>query len=382
MKTTNRVLSLDVFRGLTVAGMIMVNNPGSWSHIYAPLKHASWHGCTPTDLVFPFFLFIVGVSVSFSMSGVKDRKEQHPIVLRKVIWRSFKLVAIGLLLGLSSFVFKALFTLLQGDLPTLEGLASFRVPGVLQRIGIVFFIVAFLFLKTSWRAQLNALLVILVTYWAVMTLIPVPGVDQIDLSDPNKNLAGWLDHLLLKGHMWKETWDPEGVLSTLPSIGTGLLGALTGTWIKKEKDEKEKVAWMFVAGALLVALGNWWDYFFPINKSLWTSSYVVYAGGMALISLATTYWLIDVKKLGLKWIKPFQAFGLNPMAAYVLSGLVVRLMLTIKVDGVAFKTFIYQNIYASWLAPTEASFAYSISYIVLMYLPVWYLYKKNIVIKV
>ncbi|MEH0156008.1 DUF5009 domain-containing protein [Limibacter armeniacum] len=364
----DRVMSLDVFRGLTVAGMILVNNPGDWGHVYAPLLHAKWHGCTPTDLVFPFFLFIVGVSISFSMWGVKDKPEKHGAVLKKVIIRSLKLIGIGLFL--SGFPYFNLETL--------------RLPGVLQRIGIVFFFAGFIFLKTSWKAQLQGLVVILLTYWAVMTLIPVPGVGTPNLDDPNMTIAGWFDNFLLEGHMWSQskTWDPEGLLSTLPAIGTGLIGVLTGTWIRTEKDEKEKVAWMFVAGVILVVLGSWWDYFFPINKSLWTSSYVLYAGGMGVIGLAFSYWLIDVKKIGRKVTFPFLVFGINPMFAFVLSGLLVKILIAIKIGDTSLRSLEYDILYKSWLDGTAASFAHAVGFVLLMYLPTWWLYKKNIILKV
>lgn len=375
VQKNERVLSLDIMRGLTVMGMILVNNPGDWGKIYAPLRHAEWHGCTPTDLVFPFFLFMVGVSTSFSMLKAKQDPLNHGPLMRKALVRSLKLIGLGLLLTAYPFVTKSEYVL--------KDFSVMRWPGVLQRIGLVYLCVSWLFIKTGWRMQLGLLVSILLTYWAAMTLIPVPGFGAPDLSGPDTTLAGWLDLQLLEGHMWKATWDPEGLLSTLPAVGTGLLGVLVGTWVKQEKDAKEMVAWLFAAGAMVTFLGDWWDFFFPINKSLWTSSYVLYAGGLGMICLALLYWLVDVKKLGHAQLELPRAFGMNAMAAFFGSGILVKTMMYIPVGETRANSWFYQRFCTSWLGDTpEASLCHALLYIAIMSLPIWYMYRKNIIWKV
>ncbi|PWJ45018.1 acyltransferase family protein [Sediminitomix flava] len=369
MKESDRVLSLDVLRGATVAFMIMVNNPGSWSTIYAPLKHAAWHGCTPTDLVFPFFLFIVGVSIGFSMYSARSKKERHPQLIKKIISRSLKLIGIGLFLA--AFPYFELTTL--------------RFPGVLQRIGIVFFFCAILFLKVDWQGLCAIIITVLLGYWGMMTLIPIPEIGAPNLDDPSMTLSAWLDRLVLGNHLWSgtKTWDPEGILSTIPAIGTGLLGVLAGIWFKQPIVGQKKVAGSLIFGIIICALGWGWGYLFPINKGLWSSSFVLYTAGWASIGLSLSYWLLDVQKRGRNLVLPFKVFGLNPMAVYFLSGIVARLVVIKGAIGdQSLKSWAYENIYLSTLSPLNASLAYAVTFISLMYLVAWWLYKKNIVIKV
>lgn len=215
-----RLLSLDVFRGLTVAAMILVNNPGSWSHIYAPLRHAEWHGCTPTDLIFPFFLFIVGVSISFALDSKKNQVKHSKLILT-----AFKRAVILFGLGLFLSLYPTVFT------DPVEAFKTVRIPGVLQRIAIVFFISAIIFIKTTPKTQLRIMISLLIGYWLIMVSIPVPGVGYANL-EKETNLGAWLDRTLLtEAHLWRSarTWDPEGLLSTLPAIATGLFGVLVGS---------------------------------------------------------------------------------------------------------------------------------------------------------
>lgn len=348
--------------------MIVVNNPGSWATIYSPLQHADWHGCTPTDLVFPFFLFIVGVAVALSLGRAAEDKNGHGSVIVKLLKRSTLLFLIGLFLN--AFPYFDLYEL--------------RIPGVLQRIAIVFFVCAVLFLKFGWRTQAVIGAVILMAYWLLFILAPFPGGEAGALAKGH-NIAAWIDYQLLEGHMWSVTgsWDPEGILSTIPAIVTGITGMLAGQWLSADRSREEKVIVLFAGGYLLIVAGLFWDLFFPINKSLWTSSYVVYTAGIAINFLAILYWLLDIKMYRPKiWI-PLKAFGINAIFVYVLSMLAANLLVIIPVgkhhslqswlfDGL---TTIVEDVYL-------ASFIYSLLFTLLMFIPVWVLYKKNIIIKV
>jgi predicted acyltransferase len=373
-----RLLSLDVFRGLTVAAMILVNNPGSWTHIYAPLKHAEWHGCTPTDLIFPFFLFIVGVSISYAL-GSKKGYMSHSKLIMTALKRALILFGLGLFLNL----FPKVFT------EPMEAFQTVRIPGVLQRIAVVFFITAVIFIKTNPKTQLRLLIGILVAYWAMMTMIPVPGVGYANL-EKETNLGAWLDRsLLTEAHLWRsaKTWDPEGILSTLPAIGTGLFGVLVGSWLKrKDREESVKISWMFSIGILAVILGLIWDLCFPINKALWTSSFVLYAGGLATIGLALCYWLIDVQGYK-KGTKPFVVYGVNAITVFFLSGLIPRILTMIKVnmpDGttVNSREWMYETFFSPYFSPINASLAGAVTFILIWLGILWWMYNKKIIIKV
>ncbi len=370
MEKKERLVSLDVFRGITIAGMILVNNPGSWGSIYPPLKHAEWHGCTPTDLIFPFFLFIVGVAITLSLSKRKERGDNQNKLLLNVLRRSLILFGLGLFLN---------------GFPYFD-ISAIRIPGVLQRIAVVYLISSFLFLKTTLKAQIYITGFLLLFYWILMMFIPVPGVGHSNL-EKTTNLAAWLDNLILSGHMWSYTkvWDPEGILSTLPAISSALLGILTGHWLQSSNDKTTKTVWLFVFSSLLMLTGYVWDGWFPMNKSLWTSSYVLYTGGLALNFLAICFWIIDVK--GIKWwIKPFQVYGMNAITVFFLSGIVAKLMYLIKFNyegnEITLKSFLYSNLFESWLTPINASLAWALVYIFVWLGLMWILYSKKIFIKV
>lgn len=368
MSKNNRLLSLDVFRGITIAAMIVVNNPGSWATVYSPLLHASWHGCTLTDLIFPFFLFIVGVAICLTLGRVVSQKEEHKKVILNVIKRSLILFLIGLFLNVFPFF----------------DLHELRIPGVLQRIAVVFLVCAVMFLKTTPKTQVIIGTLILFIYWCMFLFIPVPGLGAGSL-EPGTNLAAWLDYQLLKGHMWTVTgtWDPEGVLSTLPAIVTGIIGMLTGQWIKNERSKEEKLVHLFVAANILIVVALFWDLFFPINKSLWTSSYVLFTGGMAIHFLAFLYWLLDTKMHRSKYWLPFKAFGVNAIFVYVLSMLLANLMGTIQIaDGVNMQSWLFSGLSVLIRDDYLASFIYSLLFTLLMFIPTWILYKRNIIIKV
>lgn len=379
---SGRLLSLDAFRGLTVAAMTMVNNPGDWSHIYAPLGHAEWHGWTPTDLVFPFFLFIVGVSITFALGRGKEGKtgagQMEKGVGSKIIRRGLTLFALGLFLN-----FFPKFD------PT-----SVRIMGVLQRIGLVYIACSFIFLTTTTRQQRWIIAGLLVAYWLMLTVIPVPGVGYPNL-EPTTNLSAWLDNLVLTpAHVYRATrvWDPEGILSTMPAIATGLLGVLTGTWLRGSRPVAEKIAWLFAAGVLLTLAGLFADAVFPINKKIWTSSYVLLAGGLAMLGLATFHWLVDVigtqKPTYRRWSLPLVAYGVNAITVFFLSGLIPRIMTMIKINGpdgteMGSKEYLYQTFIAPWFTdPRNASLAGALTLVLIWGVILWIMYRKNIIIKV
>ena len=374
----DRLHSLDFFRGATVVAMIIVNNPGTWDAVYGPLRHATWNGCTPTDLIFPFFLFIVGVSIHFAYH-TRKREGLNKKNLLKIVKRA----AIIFLLGL----FLAWFTLPLGRMFDGERLATLRIPGVLQRISLVFLFCSLIYFKTNWLGQIRIATFLLVAYYLMMVLLPVPGFGPANL-EPGTNLAAWSDRLLLDGHLWpqSQTWDPEGVLSTLPAIATGLLGTLTGQLFHEIKNPAERVSWMFLIGGVLILSGLCWDIAFPINKALWTSSYVLYTGGLAIQGLAASHWIIDIHHRQ-SWIKPFLYFGMNAIFAFVASGILVKILLRMKItdstgDTESLWNYLYQHLYASWLEPKIASLLFAFTLVLLFYIVLRWMYGRKIFIKV
>lgn len=375
-----RLVALDVFRGLTIAGMLLVNNPGTWGAIYPPLRHATWHGWTPTDLIFPFFLFIVGITTHLSLSARRARGDDEGRLVRQVLRRGGIIILLGLLL--SGFPFIPAY----GFDPS-----TMRFPGVLQRIGVAYIAAGLLTLRTSARAQLVVVTTLLLGYWAAMTLIPVPGtgaVGDVALATPDASLAAWLDRTLLGDHLWRQskTWDPEGILSTLPAIGTAMLGVFAGRWIAAPRLLMERLAGLFAVGALAMVAGLVWNWWFPINKNLWTSSYVLFTAGMACVTIATCIWLIDVQRIA-GWTKPFVVFGMNPILAFVGSGMMARLMgsiITVERDGqsVSLQRATYDAGFASWLAPMNASLLYAVCFVLFWFAILVVLYKKKVFLKV
>ncbi|MCU0636922.1 MAG: DUF5009 domain-containing protein [Gemmatimonadaceae bacterium] len=331
-----RLRSLDVFRGMTVAGMLLVNNPGTWSAIYPPLAHATWHGWTPTDLIFPFFLFIVGITTELSLSGRRARGDDESTIVRQVLRRGALIFLFGLLLSwFPGFTWTAIDgisapTFLDRVVHRLEHL---RIMGVLQRIGIAYAIAALITIRASLRQQIVICLTLLVGYWLAMTLVPVPGeggaIGAALLDEPGRVLSAWVDRTILgTEHLWigGKTWDPEGLLSTIPAIGTALIGSFAGRWIgAREHALPERLAGLFAVGALAMMAGLVWHWVFPINKSLWTSSYVVFTGGLAAVTLATCMWVIDHRGVT-RGTGFFVVYGTNPMIAFLGSGLMARTM--------------------------------------------------------
>jgi len=372
-ESPNRLLSLDVFRGITIAGMVLVNNPGTWGAIYPPLAHAPWHGITPTDYIFPFFLFIVGIAIPLALG-----KRVAEGVTNDVYLKIARRTAIIFLLGL----FLAAFPFFD--------FANLRIPGVLQRIAVCYLVASLIFLHTNWKQQTIIGVILLLVYWFLMFAVPVPGCEITTINDKACNLAAYLDRAVFgENHIWKsaKVFDPEGILSTIPAIATTLSGVLTGNWLATKKSDLEKVGGLFFFGVVLIALGWCWNFFFPFNKSLWTSSYVVYTSGLALCFLGFCYWLVDIKGYK-KWSKPFVIFGVNALALFVFSGLFARILGVIKLAGaeegktISLQKWIFDTIFLPFAAPVNASLAYAICFILFWLFLMWLLYRKRIFIKV
>jgi predicted acyltransferase len=372
MDGRTRLVSLDVFRGLTIAAMILVNNPGSWSYVYSPLMHAHWHGVTPTDWIFPFFLFIVGVSIALAIRRHKETDMDRKALVHKIVRRSLIILAIGLFLS---------------GFPYFDP-GSLRIPGVLQRIALVYGITAILFLWLQPRQLLLVGVACLLAYWGLMTLVPVPGGYPPNLEAAT-NLGAWLDQTLLGGHLWSQSkvWDPEGLLSTIPAIATGISGILTGVWLATDKSHYEKVAGMMVAGAALLSVSFVWNMVFPFNKQLWTSSYVLYTSGIALLFLGVLYWWIEIKNH--RWgTKPFVVYGMNAIVVYTLSGVLARSLNAIQwADGagasINVKTWLWQSIFQpAFESAYNSSLAYAVTNVLLLLGVAWVMYSRKIFIKV
>ncbi len=345
--------------------MILVNNPGDWGHIYAPLEHSAWNGCTPTDLIFPFFLFIVGVSIVYAM----ETKATTPANHSKMIWVALRRSVILIVISL---VTQLLFH---------PGLAHLRFPGVLQRIGLVYFACTILYLKTTEKTRDWLVAIILVGYYILLNFVPVPDTGVASLA-PETNFGAWLDRTVFTtDHLWSEsrTWDPEGLLGTIPAVATGLLGIRIGTWLKrKDIDDIAKVTWMRNAGILAISTGLIWGMFFPINKALWTSSYVLNTAGWAIIGLAVCYWLVDVKG-NKRFAAPFVALGVNALPAYILSNYIPHYLINKpRFNGQS----IYQIVFEPYFSPYNASAISAFALVLLICLLMWILYLRKIIIKV
>jgi predicted acyltransferase len=367
-----RLLSLDFLRGLTVATMLLVNDPGDWDHIYPPLEHSKWNGCTPTDCVFPFFLFMVGVSIVYAMQAKKADPAAHNKLMLSVLRRTLILFAIGMC-----------FPLLSG-----VPFSHLRIPGVLQRIAVVFGITSVLFIKLNTRTLVIIAGSCLIAYYLIMTLIPVPGFGPANL-EPTTNLGAWVDRTVFTpDHLWSQSkiWDPEGLLGTIPAIGTCLLGVFTGIYLKKDKlKSTQQILQMGGVGVLSIIAALIWNIFFPINKALWTSSFVLFTSGLAIVMLSVFYWLIDIKGYR-KLIPPFVAFGRNAITTCILADLVPTGLSAIPVTSNGQKTnlwtYLYNHLFVPYLSPINASLAGGILMVLIIFLPIWILYIKKITIKV
>ncbi|MGE0439307.1 MAG: acyltransferase family protein [Gemmatimonadales bacterium] len=368
--------ALDVVRGMTVAGMLLVNNPGTWSAMYPPLAHAPWHGWTPTDLIFPFFLFIVGITTAWSLGRRAEQGADDGAIRRQIVRRGLLIFLFGLLLAAFPFY-------------PITRLTGLRIPGVLQRIGVCYLAGGLLAWRRSNRAVAGIAAALLLGYWAAMTLVPPPGQAAATLDVPDQTLAAWLDRLLLGGHLWasSKTWDPEGPLSTIPAIGTVLLGVLAGRWLRTPRPMAERLNGLFAAGTAGLIVGSVWGWVFPINKNLWTSSYVIFTAGAAAVLLGLVSWLMDTRGRHGAVVRFFAVYGRNPLVAFLGSGLMAKAMASlIKVpfggESVPLQQAVYRTLFAPWLRPVNASLAYALAFVGFWYLVLALFSRRGWIIKV
>jgi predicted acyltransferase len=386
-RASARIEALDVFRGLTIAGMILVNDPGTWAAIYWPLGHADelasqhptgWYpgklwidanGWTPTDLIFPFFLFIVGVSMVLSFAARQARSDSRRQLVKHVLRRSALILLIGWFIHLQPYF----------------DFSRMRFPGVLPRIAVVYLCASLITLWTGRHARIAWIAGLLVGYYAVMRLVPVPGCDHALWMTEHCSVAGWLDRTLMPGHIYHSDFDPEGLLSTFPAIATTLLGTLVGGFLRESVSLRRSIRGLAMLGLVGVAAGYLWHPFFPISKPLWTSSYVLFTAGAACLTLALCLWLIDVRGWRV-WGTPFLWLGSNAILAYALSTFVAKEGLVFKVMDhgrkIAVQAWIYRHWFAPFGQPKNASLAFALCYVLLWVLVAWMLYRKKIFVKV
>jgi predicted acyltransferase len=352
---SKRLISLDAFRGATLALMVLVNDPGDGAFSYGPLQHSEWNGWTITDLVFPSFLWIVGVAMTLSLGGRLAAGVPRATLLLQAARRALIIYVLGLIVYAWPLDF-----------------ATQRLLGVLQRIAICYLIAAVIYLYCGVRGQLLWLVGLLIVYWLLIMLVPVPGFGAGRL-DTEGNLAHYIDRIVLGAHNYHrtKTWDPEGLLSTLPAIATALLGVMAGHMIRWQRHLTERVTWMFVTGNALIALGMICDIWLPINKKLWTSSFSLFVGGLDFVLLAMFIWLVD--HLGYqRYVRPFVIMGMNSIAVYMASELGAELL-----GATGWQQSIYNAVFAPIASPVNASLLYAVAYVLCMYAIAYVMYRKK-----
>jgi len=356
-----RLVSLDAFRGLTIAFMVLVNTPGDGGHVYAPLRHAEWHGWTPTDVVFPSFMWIAGLAMTLSFGRRLASGAMRSDLMRQTFRRSLILYALGLLV----YAYPAF------DLPTL------RLMGVLQRIAICTCAAAAIWLTTGVRGRIAWLFGLLAVYWALMAFVPVPGYGAGRL-DVEGNFAHYVDRIVLGRHNYESTgtWDPEGIVSTLPAIATVLLGTLAGDVMAASRSMGQRLRWLLALGVLLIAAGLICDVWLPINKKLWTSSFALFMAGLDFVLFAGFAWAVDVRG----WqrpVRPFVVLGMNAIAVYMVSELLETQLRVMRL-----RDTIYLRLFAPLASPINASLLYALVYTLLMFVVAWALYRRQWFLKV
>ena len=378
--TAERLGSLDAFRGFAIAGMVLVNNPGSWKFIHGPLAHAEWNGCTFTDLIFPFFLFAAGLAMTLSLSRRAEETGNRWALLRTLARRAAVIFLVGLALNL---------------IPSFH-LATLRIPGVLQRIALTLLLAAPVVLWGRWRAALAGIFGFCGLYLVLMLLVPVPGADGLVAAGrlaPGLDFGSWLDRLLLSGHLWASarTWDPEGLVSTLPATASLLFGVLAGTYLRVPRQRLPKAAGLLLAGLVLLALGRGLGaVLLPINKNMWTPSYAVFTAGWALLFLSAFHALLDeaspaVTRLARRLCLPLTIYGMNALALFVLSGLVGRLLQVVHVAGPAGAITLKEKLFGALatlpLSPANASLAFAVLFNLAIFAVAWGMWRKQWFIK-
>lgn len=393
---SSRVLSVDVLRGITIAFMILVNDAGDSKHIYTQLEHAAWNGWTLTDLVFPTFLFIVGIAIILSIHARLQRGASRRELALHTLRRAATIFVVAMLINLVPYF----------------QFSHLRIYGVLPRIALCYLIAALICLMTQKARNLLAITAaLLVSYWLLMRFVPVPGfgvpTHEIPLLDPDRNLAAWIDRGTMAftqsafhtGRLYEGTRDPEGLLSTIPAIGTTLLGAVSALWLRRAGGKSPSITsaqcalGLLLAGFVGIASGLMWNIWFPINKKLWTSSYVLFAAGCALVGLAVCYWLIDIRrfhetKAGKRLTWPWLVFGSNAIVAYVVAAIVEKTLSLIHMTGVTPDGkpltgwgWVYWNIFASHGSTNNTSVAFAIAFVLVCFIPNWILWQKKIFVK-
>jgi predicted acyltransferase len=384
VNSTNRLASLDAFRGFTIASMVLVNNPGDWGNIYKPLGHAEWHGWTFTDWVFPFFLFIGGVSMTISLgkraaSATNSSSSDFALLLH--LWkRALIIIAIG--------VFLNAFPVFEWD--------KLRIPGVLQRIGLCVIVTAPIAIYCDWKTQVGWIVALWAVYSALMLAVPVPDVNGVVAAgalEAGRDFGAYVDRIVLGGHLWAKvkTWDPEGLVSTIPAVTSMLFGLLVGRWLATNRERAEKTVWMLIAGLGCLWLGEVlaaWN--MPINKNLWTPAYAAAMTGWGLLVFGVFYWLMDatasseLRKRSAQWFKPFTIYGMNALFIFALSAIVGRLLGFIKFDGgkVSLKQVLYEPLKSLPLAPVNQSLVYAILFNVFMFGIAYLMWKKKWFVKI
>jgi len=385
-----RITSIDALRGLTIAFMILVNDPGDWAHVYRQLDHATWNGWTLTDLVFPTFLFLIGCSIVFSIDSRVKRGVPKARLALQILRRSLTIELINLAITVyPHFHF-----------------ARMRLFGVLPRIALCYLIAGLIYLyvgKVRWLVAIG--LTLLLGYWILMRWVPVPGlgwpVHDFPLLDPDRNLTAWIDrgfnawtqHYLHTGRLYEKTRDPEGLLSTLPSVATVLIGILAARWMRRPETESGRRNGLLAAGAISLALGEFWNLWFPINKKLWTSSYVLMAAGLALLALGIGYWWLDVKRVQDRsravraMIWPMLVYGSNAIVAFAFSEFVVKTLGWWKIptgddDSISAWGWTYAHLFARHGSNENTSIAFALAFVLFCFLPNWFLWRKKIFLRV
>ena len=376
---TGRLNSLDAFRGFTIAAMVLVNNPGDWSNLYSQLAHAPWHGWTFTDAIFPFFLFIGGVSMALSLGRLAAAGADKPGLLLKLAKRALLIFLIGFLLNLIPYF----------------NFDKVRIPGVLQRIALCTLLAAPIVVYCGWRMQLAIIAFLLTVYSALMLFYPVPGIGA-GVLEPGKDFGAWIDRMVLDGHMWvqSKTWDPEGLFSTLPALCSQLFGVLAGRFLLSKIGRTEQIVWMLLAGLLCLWLGVILDsVLMPINKSLWTPSYCFLMTGWALLLFSAFFWLLDVnpypavREAAARWTHPFKIYGMNALFIFAFSGLVAKMLGFIKLaqpDGSALSLgrSLYAPIRDLPIGALNTSLLHALLFNACMFAIAWFMWRRKWFVKV
>lgn len=374
---TGRLMCLDIFRGLLVAAMILVDNPGSDEQAFSAIKHAQWNGWTPADFIFPSFLFLVGVSMAYSFPERFRQGQTRGQILRHAFIRSLILVAIGLFVNAMPLVGLDVHT--------------WRFEGVTQRIALCYLAAALLVLWSDTRGLVVALFACLVGYWALLRFAPVPGFGspghEIPFMDPDRNIVAWLDRLLFPGRLYNGTRDPEGIISTIPAVATTIMGVLAGRLLRTETPALAKIKQMLIAGSSGIVLGLIWNRWFPINKNLWTSSFAIFSGGFALVLLGCLYWVIEIKNWRGRWTTPILVFGMNAIAGFIADSVVYGPGYTFQMRGPAGTTVTWHegvNAYLLLVAGNAhvASLIYSLAAVSFCWLLLWVLWRKRVFLKI